>query len=271
MVGGCVVAFGGVELCAQVGDGLARGDQGAHAGDAFVEELSGAGFGGVGVEVVCHARKPSGTPRAGCTVGANRRVSGASYTVSRANWGFPPKAGNRHTPGGVWSHRWVGRCAGQGEGRWVVEVQGQDETPSPAAEVEPSSPGQGAVPSGRRGGRRRRANAKGGRHHRHEVKVTPEEEARLLMVAQAQGVTVSRLLVESALAGERGETATERAGLITELFAVHRTLAGVANNVNQIAKKLHGTGELAVESGVVLGEARAVMARIDGLIDGLAL
>ena len=128
----------------------------------------------------------------------------------------------------------------------------------------------GAVRSGR-GGRRRRANAKGGRHHRHEVKVTPEEEARLVMVAQSLGVTVSRLLVESALAGERGETATERARLLTELFAVHRTLAGVANNVNQIAKKLHGTGELAVESGVVLGEARAVMARIDALIDGLAL
>ncbi len=131
--------------------------------------------------------------------------------------------------------------------------------------------GEGAGRSSRRGGRRRRANAKGGRHHRHEVKVTPEEEARLLLVAQGLGVTVSRLLVESALASERGETATERARLLTELFAVHRTLAGVANNVNQIAKKLHATGELAVETGVVLGEARAVMSRIDGLIDGLAL
>ena len=143
----------------------------------------------------------------------------------------------------------------------MSEEQGQDGGPQ----------GEVASRSSRRGGRRRRANAKGGRHHRHEVKVTPEEEARLLVVAQGQGVTVARLLVESALASERGETATERAGLITELFAVHRTLAGVANNVNQIAKKLHATGELAVETGVVLGEARAVMARIDALIDGLAL
>ena len=100
--------------------------------------------------------------------------------------------------------------------------------------------------------------------------MTPQEEARLLMLAQAQGVTVVRLLVESALAGDR-ETATERAGLVTELFAVHRSLAGVANNVNQIAKKLHATGELAAETGAVLSEARSVMGRIDGLIDGLAL
>lgn len=100
--------------------------------------------------------------------------------------------------------------------------------------------------------------------------MTPQEEARLLMLAQAQGVTVVRLLVESALAGDR-ETATERAGLVTELFAVHRSLAGVANNVNQIARKLHATGELAAETREVLGAARASMARIDAVIDGLAL
>ena len=178
--------------------------------------------------------------------------------------GVPGWAPGSAHAGGVWSHRVVGRCAGpdgRKGGGWMSQEQGRDG----------GLPGEGAGRSSGRGGRRRRANAKGGRHHRHEVKVTPEEEARLLLVAQSLGVTVSRLLVESALAGERGETATERARLLTELFAVHRTLAGVANNVNQIAKKLHGTGELAVESGVVLGEARAVMARIDALIDGLAL
>ena len=138
-------------------------------------------------------------------------------------------------------------------------------------EVDGQSAGELPVAGGRRSRRRRRANVRGGRHHRHEVKVTPEEEARLLMLAQAQGVTVSRLLVESALAPGGSETATERARQLADLFAVHRTLAGVANNVNQIARKLHATGELAVETGVVLDEARGVMGRIDAVIRGLAL
>ncbi len=123
----------------------------------------------------------------------------------------------------------------------------------------------------RRVGRRRAANARGGRQHRHEVKVTAEEEARLLALAGEQGVTVPRLLVESALAGAVGETASERRVLLTELFAVHRTVAGVANNVNQIARKLHTTDELAAETSQVLAAARSTMQRIDGVIDRLGM
>ena len=41
--------------------------------------------------------------------------------------------------------------------------------------------------------RRRRANQPGGRQHSHRVKVTPEEEAVLLQLALAQGVSVPRL------------------------------------------------------------------------------
>ena len=120
-------------------------------------------------------------------------------------------------------------------------------------------------------GRRRRANARGGRQHRHEVKVTAEEEARLVALAEAQGVTVPRLLVESAMAGERGETASERRALLVELFAVHRAVAGVANNVNQITRKLHTTDELAAETSQVLRAARATMQRLDAAIDKLAM
>ena len=123
----------------------------------------------------------------------------------------------------------------------------------------------------RRVGRRRAANARGGRQHRHEVKVTEEEETQLQGLAGEQGVTVPRLLVESALAGAVGETASERRVLLTELFAVHRTVAGVANNVNQIARKLHTTDELAAETSQVLGAARTTMSRIDAVIDRLGM
>ena len=103
------------------------------------------------------------------------------------------------------------------------------------------------------------------------MKVTAQEEARLLELAEAQGVTVPRLLVESAMAGERGETASERRAVITELFAVHRAVAGVANNVNQITRKLHTTDELAAETSQVLRAARATMQRLDAVIDKLAM
>ena len=51
--------------------------------------------------------------------------------------------------------------------------------------------------------RRRRANVDGGRMHRHEVKVSPEEEAQLLALAEKHRVTIPRLLIEAAL--ERGQ------------------------------------------------------------------
>lgn len=125
------------------------------------------------------------------------------------------------------------------------------------------------VAGGRRFGRRRRANVEGGRQHRHEVKVTPEEEGRLLLLAGEQGVTVARLLVESALSGS-AETATERREAMAELFAVHRLLAAVSNNVNQIAKATNATGEIQAELVETLRAVRRVAERIDTAIDGLS-
>ncbi|TDE88144.1 plasmid mobilization relaxosome protein MobC [Occultella glacieicola] len=126
-------------------------------------------------------------------------------------------------------------------------------------------------PGGRRFTRRRRANAPGGRQHRHEVKVTPEEEAVLLRLALAQEVTVPRLLVESALASETGETATERRNAIAELFRAHRLLAAISNNVNQMAKATNATGEVQEDLVETLRAVRRTAGRIDEAIDGLSL
>ncbi|WP_245934268.1 MobC family plasmid mobilization relaxosome protein [Branchiibius hedensis] len=123
--------------------------------------------------------------------------------------------------------------------------------------------------SGRRFGRRRRANAAGGRQHQHQVKVTPEEEALLLQRALAQGVTVPRLLVESALAAERGETVTERRNAAAELFGVHRLLGTIANNVNQMAKATNATGEVQRELSGAMAAVRRVADRIDAVLDEL--
>lgn len=103
------------------------------------------------------------------------------------------------------------------------------------------------VPVLRRVRRRRRANVAGGsaRSHAHLVRVNVEEEAQLLGRAEAQGVSVPRLLVEAALADESsGLTRTQRSELVTELFALQNLLARAGVNLNQLAKVANSTGEM---------------------------
>ena len=127
------------------------------------------------------------------------------------------------------------------------------------------------APKGRLFARRRRANVDGGRQHRHEVKVSPEEEGMLLRLAEAQHVTNPRLLVESALASATSETPTERRNAMAELFALHRLLAAVSNNVNQMARATNATGEVQAEMSATLDAVRRTAVRIDDAIDGLSL
>lgn len=135
-----------------------------------------------------------------------------------------------------------------------MSVEGPDESPRP-----------------RRDQRRRRANVEGGRQFRHEVKVSPEEEGALLRLALAQNVTVPRLLVESALATETGQTVTERREVLAELFAVHRLLAVNSNNVNQIARATNATHEVQPATVQTLAKLREVADRVDQVIERLSL
>jgi len=102
----------------------------------------------------------------------------------------------------------------------------------------------------------------GGRVHRHEVKVSVEEEAALVVRALAQHVTVPRLLVESALSSA-GETPSDRRNLAAELLGIRTLLAAVSNNVNQIAKHANATGELPENLLATVAAARSLMVRID--------
>ncbi|NAZ84626.1 plasmid mobilization relaxosome protein MobC [Kineococcus sp. T90] len=112
--------------------------------------------------------------------------------------------------------------------------------------------------------RRRRANAdKGPRLHRHVVKVTPEEELALLVKCNEQGgITVARLLVESALSTDR-VTASQRQESAVELFAIRRLLAGVSNNVNQLARQANAGGPFPLEASATLAAVRRVVQRLD--------
>ena len=116
--------------------------------------------------------------------------------------------------------------------------------------------------------RRRRANVPGGRQHNHRVMVTPGEGALFLQRGGGHRGTVPRLLIESGLA-PAGETPTERRNAVVELFAVHRLLAGIANNVNQMARATNVTGEVQAEMAATLRAVRRVAERIDTAVDRL--
>lgn len=92
------------------------------------------------------------------------------------------------------------------------------------------------------------------------------------MVAAAElGVTVPRFLKESALALSRGESATERRALITELFGVQRHLAAVGNNLNQIARGVNIDGAVREDLVDVLEHLRGTLRDADQVLELLAL
>ena len=117
--------------------------------------------------------------------------------------------------------------------------------------------------------RRRRANVDGGRMHRHEVKVSPEEEAQLLALAEKHRVTIPRLLIEAALS-EGTENPSERRDQFMQLSTLQRLVGTVANNINQIARHANATGEVPAEAAACIAHARAVIIRIDRQLADMA-
>lgn len=118
----------------------------------------------------------------------------------------------------------------------------------------------------RRFRRKRRANAEAPRSHSHRVTVTAEEEARLVLMAEKAGVTVPRLLIESAFSGD-SETATERRVRTGELFGLARLLGRVSLNINQLAKVANATRSVPPETGPALDAVRRVAERIEAQLE----
>ncbi|MDQ1178550.1 plasmid mobilization relaxosome protein MobC [Rhodococcus sp. SORGH_AS_0301] len=107
--------------------------------------------------------------------------------------------------------------------------------------------------------RSRQSNVVGGRVHRHVVKLTDEQELAVQAAARVQGVTVARLLADSALKAPRASVSRED---LTELFAVTKLIAALGRNVNQLAKVANATGELAPETEATLASVRRVFDRV---------
>ena len=99
-----------------------------------------------------------------------------------------------------------------------------------------------AEPATRPKGRVRRARKLVAREVIQKVKLTDEERDQLRARAAELGVSVPRLMVESALSGV--ETPTDRRRMVAELFEARRLLATVANNVNQLAHSANISGQV---------------------------
>jgi hypothetical protein len=91
--------------------------------------------------------------------------------------------------------------------------------------------------------------------------------------AEAGGVSVQTVLVEGALSSG-GESPAERRAVLRELFAVRRLLSGVANNLNQAARRANvGDGFPVLEVRADLVELRRLAGpggRIDAAFDVVA-
>lgn len=119
-------------------------------------------------------------------------------------------------------------------------------------------------------GRQRRANDNdGARQKRYTVKANKEEETQLEARALVRGVTVPRLMVESAL-NLHIETDTDRKEAIAELFALRRLLANVANNVNQIAKYANEERAFPADADAIVKDYRALVPQISAAVERLA-
>jgi len=124
---------------------------------------------------------------------------------------------------------------------------------------------QSPLPRGLRGLRQERMPGSP-RPFVHKVKVTPEQEERLILRAAERRITVARLLVESALAGG-ADAAKAKSELAGELFRISRLLGKIGVNVNQIARATNATLEAQPETAGALQAVGRVCARIETLLD----
>ena len=93
------------------------------------------------------------------------------------------------------------------------------------------------------------------------VRLSPEEEAWIVPRAAAEGLSVQRFLVESALPEGRPSLLARRA-LCREFLAVARDLHGACVNLNQLTHLAHVRRDVPSRADEVMAEVRAGGRRI---------
>lgn len=109
--------------------------------------------------------------------------------------------------------------------------------------------------------RERQSNVAGGRPHTVKVKLSDEEQATLQDRAEAAGMTVPRLLVETTLGGERAESG--RAAAVLAVLELDDQVRRTGNNLNQLVRYAHQDRELAEGLGVALAAVTRACLSLD--------
>lgn len=99
---------------------------------------------------------------------------------------------------------------------------------------------------------RRRSRHEGGRDTQIKVRVNAAEKEKIAANAAAAGMTPNSYLAlrgQDALAGGEGSVMSlpQMRAWVAELYALKRITRGSANNLNQLVKAAHVTGEAAEE------------------------
>ncbi|WP_405183719.1 MobC family plasmid mobilization relaxosome protein (plasmid) [Nocardia sp. NBC_01377] len=98
--------------------------------------------------------------------------------------------------------------------------------------------------------RKRQANIADGRRHRHVVKLSDAEEEDLTRRAEEAGVSVARLLVESAQ--DSGRVEAGRAHAAMQLLELDTELRRIGSNLNQLVRYAHQQREIPEHLGDAL-------------------
>jgi Bacterial mobilisation protein (MobC) len=131
-------------------------------------------------------------------------------------------------------------------------------------------PGRSArpVPAAVRGAARMRRQP-GGRGHQVKVRLNDAEYAATAARAAGARVSMQRLLVEAALAGDAA-TASERRALVAELLAARRLVLAMGNNLNQLARVANSTGFVRPEVSAAAAAAARAVQRLEDAAHAIA-
>lgn len=102
----------------------------------------------------------------------------------------------------------------------------------------------------------------GGRKNKVTVRMSDEEARFIQARALVAGVSVPKLLVEAALAGDV-QTLSERRALAAEIVAARRLLARIGNNLNQLTRVANATGELPPQLVATMDATARTIARLE--------
>jgi hypothetical protein len=124
-----------------------------------------------------------------------------------------------------------------------------------------------AVPSALNGAARRH-RVEGGRQHTVKIRFTDAEYGAIAARAVEARVSIPRLLVDSALI-RRNRPAIVSSALTAELAGMRRLVANLANNINQIARKLNSGGVPDSSIPATTDALRRTLSRLDATLSSL--